>query len=175
MGRTLCASPWTRRRKGRCLQHRHCFALLCLGRLRVCPTPGMVPELLQAAWGWLQAPVRAAKRDEKMGHGARPGKDTLRLTQGPQHCLGPGARPRLGCAGCRRESRASTLSTPKAKPSTASEGHRDGKISAEHQPRQNNQSHSPTLRLYPGGETSDKFTCHWSRSREMLPPSEPCY
>lgn len=64
----------------------------------MCPTSRMVPELPQAhgaGAGWLQAPVRDEKRDEKMGHGTRPGKDTLRLTQGHQHCLGPGARPRL--------------------------------------------------------------------------------
>lgn len=68
-------------------------------------------ELHGAGAGWLQPPVRATKRDEKMGHGATPGRDTLRPTQGPQHCLGTEAPPRLGSTRCRRQSRASTAST----------------------------------------------------------------
>lgn len=73
----------------KCLKHRSCL------------------KLHGAGAGWLQPPVGAAKGDDKMDHGAMPGREKLRPTQRPQHCLGTGAPPSRYW----RDSRASTVSS----------------------------------------------------------------
>lgn len=128
------------------------------------------PQRWERRWSRSEPPVKAAKRDGKMGHGATPARDTLRATQGPQQCLGTGAPP--GLLEGEQGQQGTHTRLPKRSPALVK--CKAPKSSAEHQPCQNH-CQSPALQLYCGGESSDIFTCRCRRSSEMLPPPETCY